>query len=240
MEADSHPAISCIVPVYNQAEYLAAALDSIFAQTLPVHEVIVVDDGSTDGVGAVVEDYPREVRFIQQDNAGPAAARNTGVRYAQGEWLAFLDGDDLWHEEKLELQYALLRARPDLDYCLAHRHNFWEPSMAEEEARLRAAGHPVVEDAPGYDFQALFIRKSTFEKVGDINESLRTAEDTDWLARAEDLGMKREIIQTVLVSRRLHTSNISYQTNTEEGYKYREVLLMERIARRRKAQRDAG
>jgi len=76
--------------------------------------------------------------------------------------------------------------------------------------------------------------------VGYINETLRTAEDTDWLARAEDLGMTREILEQVLVFRRLHTTNISYQTNTQEGFRYREALILERIARRRQAQHDAS
>jgi glycosyltransferase involved in cell wall biosynthesis len=232
--------ISCIVPVFNQAHYLSAALESIFAQTLPVSELIVVDDGSTDDVKAVLAKIRKQIRYVRQENAGPAAARNRGVRMAQGEWLSFLDGDDLWHPEKLERQFCLMQSRPDVDYCLAYRHNFWEASMADEEARLRAIDHPVVEDAPGYDFQSLFLKKSVFEKVGYINEALRTAEDTDWLVRAQDLGLKCEVIEKVLFQRRLHTTNISYQTNTQEGYKYRQELILGRIARRKREGNNEG
>ena len=212
MPKQSNDTISCIVPVFNQAHFLPAALDSIFAQSLPVCEVIVIDDGSSDDVQGVVEKYAHEVMFIQQANAGPAAARNRGIERANGEWLSFLDSDDLWHENKLEIQMQLMQSRPELDYCLTYKQHFWEQSMAEEEARLRAAGHPIVKDVPGYVFQALFLRKSTFETVGYLNEALQTAEDTDWIVRAEDIGMKREIINQVLVYRRLHTTNISYQT----------------------------
>ena len=230
--------ISCIVPVYNQAHFLPAALDSIFAQSLPVTEVIVVDDGSSDDVEGVVDKYAHDITFIQQANAGPAAARNRGIERSSGEWLSFIDSDDIWHEDKLKIQMQLMQSRPELDYCFTYKHNFWEQSMAEEESRLRAAGHPMVKDVPGYVFQALFLRKTTFETVGYLNEALQTAEDTDWIVRAEDMGMKREIINQVLVYRRLHATNISYQTGTQEGYKYRETLIMERIARRRKAQHN--
>ena len=236
----SQPRISCIVPVYNQAQYVAQALDSVFAQTLPVHEVIVVDDGSTDNLADVVASYPRDIIFIRQENQGPAAARNTGIRRATGEWLAFIDADDVWHEEKLALQWDAFQRDPDLDYCLTHKRNFWEASMADEEARLRRENHPIVHDIPAYTFQAMMLRKDTFERVGYLDENLRLGEDTDWLVRADDLDCRREVLPQVLIQRRLHETNISYHTNEESGRKDREALIMAAIARRKSKQQDAG
>ena len=106
------PAVSVIVPLYQSRAYVAAALDSVLAQTLGDLEVIVVDDGSTDGGGEIVRGYverePR-VRYMREENAGPAAARNVGIAAARGAAVAFLDSDDLWLPEKLARQLPLLR-----------------------------------------------------------------------------------------------------------------------------------
>lgn len=234
------PRISCIVPVYNQSRYITAALDSIFEQTLPVDEVIVVDDGSSDDVACVVADYPRELVFFSQANQGPAAARNAAIKRATGDWLAFLDADDLWHPDKLALQWAAFQQDPEIDYCLAHKRNFWEASMADEESRLRREEHPMVRDVPAYTFQAMMIKKETFTRIGYLDESLRVGEDTDWFVRAEDLGFRREVLPQVLFQRRLHETNISYQNDTAAGRKDREALIMAAIARRKAQKREAS
>ena len=101
--------ISCIVPVFNGERYLAEALDSILAQTWRPLEVIVVDDGSTDGTAHIAAGYGAEVSYIHQANAGPAAARNRGLDAARGEFIAFLDADDLWHKDKLSARWPASR-----------------------------------------------------------------------------------------------------------------------------------
>src|SRR2546426_10667200 len=93
--------ISCIVPVFNGERYLHETLNSILAQTYRPLEIIVADDGSTDGTRTIVASYGQQVRYLWQLNAGPAAARNLGLTAAKGEFIAFLDADDLWHPEKL-------------------------------------------------------------------------------------------------------------------------------------------
>ena len=129
--------ISCIVAVYNGERYLGEAIDSILAQTYRPSEIIIVDDGSTDGTAAVVARYGQQVRYVWQPNSGPAAARNLGLDVMQGEFVAFLDADDLWHPEKLAQQMARFRARPELDYCVAHAQNFWVPELQGEALNLR-------------------------------------------------------------------------------------------------------
>ena len=192
--------ISCIVPVYNQAQFIGAALDSIFAQTLPIDEVIVVDDASQDNVLEVLKACEKPLQLIQlPKNSGPAAARNAGIRAASADWLTFLDADDVWHVEKTARQMRAFEADEGLDYCLTYRENFWEASMADEEARLREQGHPMTIPGAAFVFQAMLLRRSTFERVGYLDETYRMAEDSDWFARAQDLGMKRIIMEECLI-----------------------------------------
>lgn len=106
--------VSVVIPSYNRAQRLPAAIDSVLRQGLPEMEVIVVDDGSVDDTRAVVERYGDRVRYVHQPNAGVGAARNTGIRHATGDVVAFLDSDDRWHDFKLSMQLAVLEARPDV------------------------------------------------------------------------------------------------------------------------------
>ena len=105
-----NPLISCIIPVYNGQRFLAESLDSIFAQTYRPLEVIVCDDGSTDGTAHVAAEYPQPLVYIHQPNQGSPRARNCGIRAAKGDFLAFLDADDLWRSEKLTRQMARFQA----------------------------------------------------------------------------------------------------------------------------------
>ena len=131
------PLISCIIAVFNGERFIAAAVDSVLAQTYRPIEVIVVDDGSTDRTAEIVAGYGDEVRLVTQEAAGPPATRNLGLAAATGEYLAFLDGDDLWHEEKLARQMACLVTEPMPDACVTHVKHFWMPELAEEEAELK-------------------------------------------------------------------------------------------------------
>jgi len=106
--------ISVVIPTCNQALYLREAIDSALAQTLPPFEVIVVDDGSTDGTPAILSEYGGRIRTIRQANAGVAAARNTGMAAATGAYIAFLDSDDAWALDKLERQAARFKTDPGL------------------------------------------------------------------------------------------------------------------------------
>lgn len=227
------PTISCVVPVFNGAAYINDALDSIAAQTLSVVETIVVDDGSTDETATVVSEFSGPVTYVYQDNAGPAAARNTGINLARAEFIAFLDADDMWHPEKLARQAARFQARPELGYCLTYKRNFWEPSLKHEEARLRREGHIITKDVPGYVMQTMLARKATFDKVGLMDPSLRIGEDTDWIARAEHRGVMRELLTDALVFRRLHERNLSYECHSERGFQDRTEIILRHVIRQR-------
>src|SRR5262245_20840904 len=98
--------ISCIVPVFNGERYLGEAIESILKQSYRPIEIIIADDGSTDDTVTVAARYGTQIRYLRQSNAGPAAARNLGLSVAAGEFVAFLDADDIWHPEKLARQMA--------------------------------------------------------------------------------------------------------------------------------------
>src|SRR5262245_22103537 len=170
--------ISCIVPVYNGEPYLKEAIDSVLAQTYRPIEIIVVDDGSTDGTADKAVGYGDRVLYVHQKNAGPAAARNCGVSAAHGEFIAFLDADDLWHTHKLELQVQPFRTRQDLGYCVTHCQNFWVPELAEEAEQYR--NHRIALPMPGYVTGTLLARRTAFETVGAFNTNLGHGDSTDW------------------------------------------------------------
>lgn len=113
------PQVSVVVPTYNRADLIAHTLDSVLAQSLVPHEIIVVDDGSSDHTEQVVARYAPAVRYVRQENGGVASARNHGARLAGGTWLAFTDSDDLWHPRKLEVQLAALQSSPGARWSLA-------------------------------------------------------------------------------------------------------------------------
>jgi glycosyltransferase involved in cell wall biosynthesis len=199
--------ISCIVPVFNGEQYLREALDSIFAQTYKPLEIIVADDGSTDGTAALVAVFADQVRYLKQGNAGPAAARNLGISEATGDFIAFLDADDLWHPEKLERQIDRFNIRPELDYCVTHAQNFWVPELEAEAERYRH--HRVSQPLPGYVTQTLFARRNLFDTVGLFNAALHHGDSTEWFLRAAERGAVMELLPDVLTYRRIHPANRS-------------------------------
>jgi glycosyltransferase involved in cell wall biosynthesis len=204
--------ISCIVPVFNGERYLGQALDSILAQTYRPIEVIVIDDGSTDGTRRLVTSYGDQVRYVWQPNAGPPRARNFGLSVAKGEFIAFLDADDLWQPDKLSLQMTHFRERPELDLCVTHCQVFWIPELHEEEARFRS--HRLAQPLPGYVTQTLLARRSLFDTVGDFDTSRKVGDPADWFLRAAEQGAIMELLPDVLVYRRFHENNFSMESDT--------------------------
>jgi len=183
MEKKSFSSYSAIIPTFNRKERLIEAIDSVLTQTLPPLEVLVVDDGSTDGTGEALRKYP--VTVIGQQNAGPSSARNRGARQAKGRWLAFLDSDDLWEKEKLERQMAYALEYPD--YPLIHTGESW----IRNGKPLAQKGHHKKEGGWLYrrslelcliSPSSVVIRRDFYEEVGGFDEELLSAEDYDlWL-----------------------------------------------------------
>lgn len=125
--------VSVVIPTYNSASYIGRAIRSVQGQTYPAHEIIVVDDGSTDETESVLSEFGSAVKYIRQSNAGVSAARNAGIRAAQGDWIAFLDADDEWLPHKLQRQVELLQRHPDLSWVYS---NFYHCDCADTPRRI--------------------------------------------------------------------------------------------------------
>jgi glycosyltransferase involved in cell wall biosynthesis len=227
----SAPLVSCIVPVFNGEQYLREALDSVLRQTYRPLELIVVDDGSTDGTSNLVASYGEQVRYVPQPNAGPATARNRGIAAARGDYIAFLDADDLWHPQKAALQVARFAARSDLDVCLTGVQNFWMPEVQDEAQRYR--DHRRGQAVPGYTSVTLMARSRVFETMGVFASDLKHGADAEWFSRIEERGAVIEVLPDVLVSRRLHEANRSrhWAGRSQEEF----LRLMKTLVERRRA-----
>jgi glycosyltransferase involved in cell wall biosynthesis len=210
------PLISCIVPVFNGERYLGETLDSILAQTYQPLEILVVDDGSTDGTGALVAQYGRRLRHLWQTNAGEAAARNLGLAAAQGEFVAFVDADDLWQPEKLQRQMARFQEPAPIDLCFTQYKNFWVHELAEEESKYR--GQMLSQPQSAWSISTLLARLAAFERFGKFSTAGKwppESENTIWFLHAAEQGALIEVMPEVLMSRRFHPSNQSRKKTVE-------------------------
>src|SRR2546426_1345450 len=167
--------ISCIVPVFNGERYLGEILDSILAQTYRPLKIIVADDGSTDGTAEVGARYGERITYLRQSTQGYAAVKNLGLSAAQGDFIAFVDADDLWHPEKLERQMARLWQRPEIDLCFTRYKNFWVPELAEEERRYQGHFHSQPQSA--WSISTLLTRRTVFDRFGDFHDGTRGLEN---------------------------------------------------------------
>jgi glycosyltransferase involved in cell wall biosynthesis len=189
--------ISAIIPTYNRNSHVLRAIDSVLAQTVPANEIIVVDDGSTDGTAdATARRYGSRVAVIRQENAGASAARNHGVREARGEWIAFLDSDDVWHPTKLERQVAAISTLGDqFGACFTDCEYVGDSSLRRSaftaaglegrsefsqlvDPRFYLLGGPPVM----YTQSMLFLR-SLAEELNGFDEAMAVSEDLDLLFR---------------------------------------------------------
>jgi glycosyltransferase involved in cell wall biosynthesis len=196
--------VSVIIPIFNAAAYLPQAVASVRAQDHSPLEIIVVDDGSTDTTADVAQSLP-DVRYFHQPNAGPAAARNRGIREARGEILAFLDADDLWATGKLAAQLPVLRQFPDEHLVAGHVEQFTSDDVAPTANRDTVV--PRDHGRRAYTVGALLVRREDFHKVGGFDPALRFGEFMDWLSRAKTRGLREQVLDQVVLYRRLHATN---------------------------------
>lgn len=214
------PLVSCIIPAFNGEAFLGSALDSVLGQTYPAIEVLVVDDGSTDGTADLLARYGKDVRYVWQDNAGPAAACNHGLRRGRGAFFAFLEQDDLWQPMKVEIQMRALE-KPQVDYCVTMIENFLEDSLSPGAGAIPAARSGPL---PGYVTQTLLARRSAFQRAGLFDTRWRFCHATEWFLRARRQGLRGELIPDVLVRRRIHRSNVSLRRPEASRDEYLEMI----------------
>jgi len=202
---DDAPLVSTVIPVYNRERYLAEAIESMLAQTYRPLEIVVVDDGSTDGSADVARRYAPTVRYEFQPHGGIASARNRTLALAKGRYLAFLDSDDLWEQGQLSVQMEVLRSRPEVDAVFGHVTEFISREVDQETARtIHCRVEPMPSMGPG-----AIIRADAFERVGPFRSHGQVGEFIDWHLRASELGLHSVMLPQVVLRRRLHDSNQS-------------------------------
>ncbi|MTJ11802.1 glycosyltransferase [Anabaena sp. UHCC 0187] len=205
--------ISVIIPVYNGEKYLAEAIENVKNQDYQPLEIIVIDDGSTDKTGEVAAEFKDNIRYIYQENSGPSAARNRGIKMAKGDVIAFLDVDDLWSDDKLQLQTNYLVENPLIDIVqgLIQQMNLSQLTSAE-----KPTFEPVYKPYNYINLGSAIYRKSVFEKIGYFDETLNYAEDVDWFVRAWENGIPKLLIDQVMLFYRKHQKNMTGGKNLVE------------------------
>ena len=206
------PMISVVIPTYNNANFIGAAVESVLGQSVKPTEIIVVDDGSADATNEVLKRYLDSIQYLRQPNSGPSAARNRGIAAAQGELVAFLDADDTWVPDKLEAQLKCLEAQPDVS--LVHS-NYWRLDMSTGEVTLPGQFDIFEGDCyrnffwrNGVQISSVLVRKECLARVGRFDENIRRASTEDYdlwfrLARYYQFAY----IKTPLIFYRHHTTN---------------------------------
>ena len=197
--------VSVVIPVYNSEAFVADALDSVFAQDYEPFEVIAVDDGSSDGGAAIVQSYPA-LRYIHQENSGPSAARNVGVDAARGEFIAFVDADDVVPPTKLSVQVGYLLDHPDT-VCVLGRQHWMNPPTG-------LARDPVWGDLDGIPIMSMVVRRSVLLEVGGYAPEVLgpdgryRATDLEMLVRLREYGYEHVVLPEIVLHRRHHGGNL--------------------------------
>ena len=235
--------LSVVIPCYNAARYISSAIDSVLEQQWPGLEIVVVDDGSTDGSADLVAARYPQVRLIRQANAGVAEARNRGIRESSGRWIAFLDADDLWLPGKLLAQSALLRDDPSARMAYA-AWQVWQSEQATPEASERATLLAGADDparwagASGWIYPELLLdcavwtstvvaQRSLFDEIGAFDGGLRVGEDYDlWLRASRVTPILR--VERPCALYRTHAASITHAAPREN---YRAIVVSRAIAR---------
>ena len=202
------PLVSAIIPVHNGAAFLAAAIRNVLDQDWSPLEIIVVDDGSTDGTAGIAAQFGDAIRYAHQARGGPASARNRGIRMARGELLAFLDVDDLWPRGKVRRQAGFLAADAAVDIVqgLIVRMEL-DPSAPGPDPAFEECFEP-------YQFINLgsaVYRASVFDTVGPFDVALRENEDMDWFIRAWEANVAKVVQDQVALFHRRHAGNMTLE-----------------------------
>jgi glycosyltransferase involved in cell wall biosynthesis len=221
----ARPLVTVVLPVHNGERFLAEAIDSVLTQDYEPLELIVVDDGSTDGSGAIASS--RGVRVCRQANEGPAAARNTGIERARGELVAFIDADDVWLPGKLGRQVGHLLDRPELGFL----YTSWTILLEDGGVVPPQFGRDWQRPHAGCLPSSLLVRRDVFDCVGVFDASYDVAEDAEWFARASDAGVRYDVLPDVLVRYRIHDSNAILETRLVKDALFR--ALRESAGRKR-------
>jgi glycosyltransferase involved in cell wall biosynthesis len=234
MEPIGSPAVtesvSVIVPVYNGEAFLREAIDSIRAQTEPVAEIVVVDDGSTDTTARLCAGMGTSIRYVRQENQGPAKARNAGLAIAHGDLIAFLDADDWWTPRAIATLRRGLRDEPPAEISLGLTQLMLPSSDG-------SGWTPWGSTWPEPSLCSALFRRSVLTRLGGLDESLTFAEDFDLFLRAWEEGVSVRLVPEVTRYYRRHEANMTHRLDPMRRDWLRSFHMS---IQRRKARRAAG
>jgi glycosyltransferase involved in cell wall biosynthesis len=189
--------VSVIMPVFNAEAFVAEALQSVLAQDYRPFEVLVVNDGSRDDSGVIVRSFT-SVRYFEQDNQGASAARNLAARHASGEFVAFVDADDVVPADKLTVQVGHLLSHPETGAVFGRQHWMQEPPGVVRD--------PIYGDLDGIPLVSMVVRKTILDEVGEFGEPPH--EDMDFLIRFKAAGHRYTVLPEIVLNRRYHGANL--------------------------------
>ena len=202
--APSRFRVSVVIPCFNGERYIADTIRSVLRQDGGPIEIVVVDDGSTDGSRAAVAAFGSAVRCAPQPHGGAASARNRGVEMSSGAYLAFLDADDLWTDRALPALIAPLERDPSLAMTVGLMEQFVSPELPDGARHgFRFSPDPV----PARMCGTVLVRRAEFDRVGGFSPRLESGEFTDWILRAEAVGLRFATVAELVLRRRLHLTN---------------------------------
>lgn len=193
--------ITAIIPTYNRADFLPLAIESILNQTIPLDEIIIVDDGSEDDTQKILEKY-KNLKIIKTANLGVSHARNTGIKNAKNSWIAFLDSDDIWSKEKIEKQINFHKENPDI--LFSHTNERWIRDGKEikyPKSLKKPEGECFLQNTSTCKIAAssVLVSKRVFEDIGYFDESMSVCEDYDMWLRVSlryQIGLLKESLIT--------------------------------------------
>jgi glycosyltransferase involved in cell wall biosynthesis len=203
--------VSAIIPVYNGEHFLARAINNILSQQHHPLEIIIIDDGSTDNTAKIAESYPNTIYYFQE-NTGPAAARNQGIKLAKGNVTAFLDVDDLWSDHKLAIQLQCLEENLDVEIVQGLIQKVKYLALKTGEILSSHFYEPYQHSLLG----SSIYRSSVFEKVGLFDESMMYGEDVDWYIRAWENNIVKKVIPETTLFYHLHKGGMTCGKNIRE------------------------
>lgn len=198
--------ISVIIPVYNGEKYLAEAIENVKKQDYQPLEIIVIDDGSTDKTAEIAAKFKDSIRYIYQENSGPSAARNRGIRTAKGDVIAFLDVDDLWSDDKLKLQTSYLTEHPSVEIV---QGLIQQIQRFEDHENHRSIFKTVSNPYQFVNLGSALYRKSVFDKIGLFDETLRYGEDMDLFFKFWENNISKVVLDRVTLFYIKHNDNMT-------------------------------
>ncbi|MTJ55296.1 glycosyltransferase [Anabaena sp. UHCC 0253] len=205
--------VSVIIPVFNGEKYLAEAIENVKNQDYQPLEIIVIDDGSKDKTAEIAAEFKDSIRYIYQENSGPSAARNRGIRIANGDAIAFLDVDDIWSDDKLKVQGNYLADNTSVEIV---QGLIQQMNLSQLTSDKKPIFEPVYKPYNYINLGSAIYRKSVFEKIGIFDETLNYAEDVDWFIRAWENGISKVLIDQVMLFYRKHQKNMTGGKNLVE------------------------